>query len=72
MNWRDLVTPAGDIIKTAARYLGGPIAGLIADAGVDLAHMGLDAVDNGLSRDAIIQQVDDRIVDLLRALKNAP
>lgn len=69
MNWQDIVKPAGEGIKQAAKFFGGPLAGLIAEAGVDLIELGIDGATKKLTREEIIQQVDDRCVDLLRVLK---
>ena len=67
-NWRDLVGPASTVLKGLANA-GGPVAGLIGSAGVDLVRFGIEAADQGLTREAIAQQLMDRTLDLIQQIK---
>lgn len=63
-----MVEPVGEGIKRIANGFG-PLAGFIADAGVELAKFGIVSAEEGLTTEAIIQQIQDRHFDLLSKLK---
>jgi hypothetical protein len=68
LSWRDLVEPVGEGIKRVASSFG-PVASLIAEEGVELAKFGISSAEDGLTIEAIIQQLQDRHFDLLNKLK---
>lgn len=69
ISWRDAIEPAGDVIKRVANGFGGPIVGLIADEGVELTKFAFQSAEDGLTIEAVIQQLQDRHFDLLNRLK---
>lgn len=68
LSWRDLIEPVGEGIKRVAGNFG-PMASLITEAGVELAKFGITSAEDGLTVEAIIQQLQDRHFDLLNKLK---
>lgn len=69
ISWRDMIEPVGEGIKRVAGAFGGPLVGLIAEEGVELAKFAFQSAEDGLSLEAIIQQLQDRHFDLINRLK---
>ncbi len=68
ISWRDAIEPVGSVIKRVAAGFG-PVAGLIAEGAVDMAEFAFTSAENGLTTEAIIQQLQDRHFDLINKLK---
>lgn len=69
ISWRDAIEPTGEVIKRVASAFGGPVVGLIAEEGVELAKFAFTSAENGTSIEAIVQQLQDRHFDLINKIK---
>lgn len=69
ISWKDAIEPAGEIVKRVANAFGGPVVGEIANEAVELSKFAFQSAEDGLTVEAIIQQLQDRHFDLLNRLK---
>lgn len=69
ISWKDAIEPAAYLANRVASAYGGPTVAVLVEEATELTKFAFQSAEDGLTVEAIIQQLQDRHFDLLNRLK---